>query len=277
MAKITLRNLVYKGPVNMGLVSQLMNADITIDSNDAQLYADDAIVESDTSFKSGTITLGVGELPDTIQAEFLGHTISNGEMTALSTDAAPYEGIGFVCGKKVLGVPSWRAIFLNRVKFKEPADGNETQGESLSYKTASLEGKITKDPLTDQWKSEKTFTLLEDAKQWLNAKTGLSVVASAGLSALALTGVGGVLSPAFGIGVRSYSFSGVSVASVTVTATAVSHIMNLYVDGVWSQLLLSGVASSAIAMVVGSKKLTIVAYEAGKQSQTTEVVVIKTA
>lgn len=277
MAKIGLKNLVYKGPVNAGVVSQVNAADISIEVNDAPLYGDDVLCENDTSFKSGTITLGINELPDTIQAEFLGHAIAGGEMTASATDTAPYEGIGFYAKKTVLGVKSWRAIFFNRVQFKEPADSQETKGESVSFKTASLEGKIMKDPTTEVWKNEKTFALEDDAKQWLNAKAGLPVTASGGLTALALTGTGGTLSPAFGAAIRSYVFNSLTGASFTVTATAANHIMKLYVDGVYVQDLLSGTASAAQAMSIGTKKFTIIAQEVGKQSQTTEIIVVKTA
>jgi hypothetical protein len=101
------------------------------------------------------------------------------------------------------------------------------------------------------------------------------IVASGGLTALSLTGTGGTLAPAFGAAVRSYAFTGVTAASVTVTATAANHTLKLYVDGVFTQTLTSGSASSAIAMSIGSKKLTILAYEAGKTIQVTEIVVQK--
>ena len=52
----------------------------------------------------------------------------------------------------------------------------------------------------------------------------------------------------------------------------------MYVDGVFVQSLTSGSASAAVAMsAVGTKKVTIVAYESGMASQTTEIIVVKTA
>lgn len=106
----------------------------------------------------------------------------------------------------------------------------------------------------------------------------LGLTASTGLSALALTGAGGALSPAFANGTYYYTFDGVTATSVTVTATAASHTLDLYVDGVFTQTLTSGSASSAIAMAeVGSKKLTILARENGKTTKTYEIIVVKTA
>jgi hypothetical protein len=128
----------------------------------------------------------------------------------------------------------------------------------------------------------KTGVELEDGISFeatikVTGKPSLGLTASGGLTALALTGTGGTLAPAFNAGINSYAFSGVTAASVTVTATAANHTLKLYVDGVYNQDLVSGAASNAIAMAIGSKKLTILAYEAGKTQKVYDIVVIKTA
>lgn len=277
MAKIGLKYPVYKGATsNTGVLGKAITADITIEQNNAILYADDAIAESDFSFKSGTITFGLDEMTDTIQTELLGHTVASSETTAAATDQPPYVGLGFYAPKLVAGVKKYRAIFIPKIRFKEPSESDKTKGEATEFGTYTIEGTILPDA-TGKWKIEKTFTLEADAIAYVNTATGLAVTASGGLTALSLAGTGGTLSPAFGAAIRSYTFGGVSAASVTVTATAASHTINLYIDGVWSQLLLSGTPSAAIPMVIGSKKLTIIAYEAGKQSQTTDIIVVKTS
>lgn len=112
----------------------------------------------------------------------------------------------------------------------------------------------------------------------VSGKPSLGLTASGGLTALALTGTGGALTPAFNNGTYYYAFSGVTATSVTVTATAASHNLALYIDGVFSQNLVSGSASAAIAMAaVGSKKLTILAAEAGKTQKLYEIVIVKTS
>jgi hypothetical protein len=112
----------------------------------------------------------------------------------------------------------------------------------------------------------------------VTGKPSLGLTASAGLSALALTGTGGSLSPTFSASVFYYTYGGVSATSVTVTATAASHTIQLYVDGVFSQNLTTAVASNSISLTLNvGKKLTIVAFEAGKTSKTTEIIVVKTS
>lgn len=106
----------------------------------------------------------------------------------------------------------------------------------------------------------------------------LGISASTGLSALSLTGAGGAISPAFGAAVRYYTFGGVTATSVTVTPTAATHTIKLYVDGTYVQDIISGQASAAISVTINvGKKLTLVAYQAGKAQQITEIIVVKTA
>lgn len=274
MAKLGLKYPVYKGATS-GQIADAIQADITIELNNAKLPASDAIKEYDNSFKSGKITLGIDDITDTVQAEILGHTVVDGEITASATDTAPYVGIGFYTKKVLNKVSSYRATWIPQVMFNEPNDSNKTKGESVEFTTYTLEGIIIADS-TGVWKNEKVFATEADAIAYLNTKAGIPVSASTGLSALSMTSAGGTLSPAFGAGVRYYTYGGVTAASVTVTATAALHTISLYADGVFVQTLTSGAASAAISMTAAlPKKLTIVAQETGKQSQTTEIVVVK--
>ncbi|WEK56372.1 MAG: phage tail tube protein [Candidatus Cohnella colombiensis] len=112
----------------------------------------------------------------------------------------------------------------------------------------------------------------------VSGKPSLGKTPSAGLSALALTGTGGTLSPVYNTNNSSYSFGGVTAASVTVTATGAGQTIKLFIDGAFSQDLTSGSASAAIPLTLNiGKKLTIMANEDGKTQKVYEVVVIKTA
>lgn len=284
MKKVGLKYPVYAlysdatgSPVysNGAVIAKAMSAGIQINKNNVKLFADDDIDEVDQSFIDGTITLGLNELPLESQAIMLGHTIgAGGEMVANKNDIAPYMGNGFYGRIKRNGLNKWRAVWLHKVQFGEPNDETETQGERVVFQTPKIEGVIMKD-INGDWKSEKVFDTEADAIAWLNEKAGLPVTDSSGLTALALTGTGGALSPEFSAGETLYTYGGVTAASVTVTATAANHTLKLYVDDVFNQNLTSGVASSAINMAIGSKKLKIVAQEGNKKPQVTEIVVVK--
>lgn len=172
MAKIGLRYLVYKTALTQGIIGKAIQADIAIATNDVKLYADDAIAETDKSFQSGTITLGVDDLSDIMQADLLGHSVSDGEITAAGGDVAPYASIGFYAVKRVNKVDKYRAIWLKKVQFTEPSDANATKGETITFATPTLEGTIMLDD-SRQWKDEKTFATESEAIAYLQAKSGI--------------------------------------------------------------------------------------------------------
>ena len=174
MAKIGLKYPVYKTTDSQGVIGKAIRADISIEVNDVKLYADDAIAESDKSFSGGTLTLGIDDLSDEVYATLLGHTVGTdpAEIVAKGSDDSPYVGIGFYGAKKVGGVRKYRAIWLPKVQFAEPADTNATKGETVEFQTPTLEGTIMLDD-DGAWKYEQTFTTEQEAKAYLEGKAGI--------------------------------------------------------------------------------------------------------
>lgn len=190
MAKIGLKNFrwsrlteaedgtpSYDGAHTMG---KAIDCNVSITSNSATLYADDGLAESDTSFQSGTVTMGVDEDADNEFAPLLGHTIEDGEIIRNADDTAPYVGIGRIITKMVSGVYKYKVEILYKVKFSEPSQENTTKGESLEFGTTSIEGMVSK-LANGNWSKAKTFTTYNDALTYLNnafshvAVTGVSV------------------------------------------------------------------------------------------------------
>lgn len=179
MAKIGLKNFKYSKLDEKDLVTtpqsfgKAVSCKVAIDKNEAVLYADDGIAESDYSFKKGTVTLEVDEDADTVFADVLGHTISTatgtnaGEVIRKVDDVAPYVAIGRILTKVVSGVRAYKVEFLCKVKFKEPDADETTKGESLEFKTNSIEGTVM--ALADgTWSMAKTFTTYAEAETYLN-------------------------------------------------------------------------------------------------------------
>lgn len=156
----------YAGATYLG---KAVSAETSITNNEAKLYGDDALAESDTSFASGTITLGVTDDDDTIFAPLLGHTIdAGGEVIKTSTDAAPNVGCGRVVMKMVNSAYKYKVEFLYKVKFSEPSRSEQTKGESVEFSTPTVEGIIA--ALGDgvgTWCKTKTFNTKSDALTYL--------------------------------------------------------------------------------------------------------------
>ena len=166
-SKLTENNGVpsYEGATNLG---KAVSCSVSITNNDARLYGDDVLAESDTSFANGTITLGVTDDDDTVFAPLLGHTITDGEVVKTASDAAPYVGVGRIVTKMVNGAYKYKVEFLYKVKFSEPSRDETTKGESIEFSTPSVEGIIaTLDDEGGTWNKSKTFTSKSDALTYL--------------------------------------------------------------------------------------------------------------
>lgn len=174
MAKIGLKNLRYSKldetdrvtePLSFG---KAVDCKVSIEKNNAELYADDGIAESDYSFKKGTVALTIDEDSDAVFADVLGHTISeDGEMVRNANDVAPYVALGRILTKQVNGVKKFKVEFLHKVQFTEPSADEKTKGESVEFGTTAIEGTIHKLSNGD-WSIAKTFTDYDEASTYLD-------------------------------------------------------------------------------------------------------------
>ena len=144
--------------------------------NSAELYANDALAESDYSFKKGTLSLTIADDDDAFIAELFGNTVaeSGGEVTSTIEDSAPEFGYGHIIPKIVGGVRKYKVEFFPRVKFTEVSGDNKTRAESVEFGTTSLKGIVM--PLDTAvngmavgvWEKHSTFATLAEAETYLN-------------------------------------------------------------------------------------------------------------
>lgn len=156
--------------------AKAVSCSVSITNNSATLYADDVLAESDTSFQSGTVTIGIDDEDIEVMATLLGHTCTNGELVRNSNDVAPYVGFGRIVGKLVNGVKKYKVEFLHKVKFSEPSEENQTKGESMEFTTGTLEG-IIHQLANGDWSKAKTFTSKDDAITYLESLLNSATIA----------------------------------------------------------------------------------------------------
>lgn len=158
----------YAGAKSFG---KAVSAKVDVSTNDATLYADDVLVESDKSFQNAKVTLGVADDDMTIFAEILGHKVaeSGGEMVRSADDAAPWVGLGRVVTKMVGGKYVYKGEFLYKVRFGEPSQEDNTKGESVDFSTPEIEG--TAATLANgQWSAAQVFDTKAAAVTWVKGK-----------------------------------------------------------------------------------------------------------
>lgn len=169
MATIGLDKLYYaditedeKGNETYGKPKQLakaISADLSVELNEATLFADDGQAEAVKEFKSGTLSLGIDDIGHEVAAALVGATLdSNGVLVSGSEDTAKYVAVGFRA-KKANG--KYKYYWLYRVLFGVPATNLATKGDSISFQTPTIEGSIFRRNKVDgknnhPWKAEVT-------------------------------------------------------------------------------------------------------------------------
>jgi len=176
MATIGLRDLFYapiittvNGADNYGTpvrMAKAINADLTIETAEATLYADDSIDEIMKSFVGGTLTLNINDLEPNIQAVLLGQTQDdNGVAIASEDDEPPYVAIGFRATKPR---GKFKHVWLYKVKFAIPNETYQTKGSSMTFNTPTIVGSFIKRP-DGRWKVDHTGTMTDQISQnWLD-------------------------------------------------------------------------------------------------------------
>lgn len=178
MARIGLQNFLFgvlteaaNGTATYGVAkkpAKAISCNVSISNNDAKLYADDALAESDTSFQSGTVTIGLDDDNLEMLATLLGHTITSGNMVRNASDVAPYVGLGRIVTKMLNNTLKYKVEFICKVKFGEPSQDDSTKGESVEFGTYELEGQISQLANGD-WSKAQVFDTLSAAQTYLNS------------------------------------------------------------------------------------------------------------
>lgn len=144
---------------------------------EGSVYGDNRRVKYKKKFKNANITLGVTSVPKTAEKTLFGRedpgvegeTISNGN------DEANYVGFGCYATEEDENSdkPKYTAVWLYKVKFVDPGDEYETEGENIVFKTPSLTGsaEVLKN---GDWRTKKQFPTETEAIAWLKGKAGIS-------------------------------------------------------------------------------------------------------
>lgn len=135
------------------VIGKAMNFTGTPNKNDTTLYADDAAAETDLSVRDWGTSIGVDDVTLKVLADLLGHEYKaavegTGDEAATpesleigSDDVAPFLGVGFYKRRRKNNVTTFTVIWLYKVQHSEPTEEAETKGESVNFKTPTIEGK----------------------------------------------------------------------------------------------------------------------------------------
>ena len=149
-------NETYGTPVQL---AKAISAELSVELNEAILYADDGQAESVKEFKSGTLSLNIDDLGHENAALLLGAEVDeNGVLISRGEDNPTYVAVGFRA-RKANG--KYRYFWLYRVQFAVPGTSLATKGDSITFSTPTIEGTIFQRKKVDgrskhPWKAEVT-------------------------------------------------------------------------------------------------------------------------
>ena len=149
-------NETYGTPVQL---AKAISAELSVELNEAILYADDGQAESVKEFKSGTLSLNIDDLGHANAALLLGAEVDeNGVLISRGEDNPTYVAVGFRA-RKANG--KYRYFWLYRVQFAVPGTSLATKGDSITFSTPTIEGTIFQRKKVDgrskhPWKAEVT-------------------------------------------------------------------------------------------------------------------------
>ena len=139
----------YGAPKKM---AEAMEADLSVKTETADLYADDALSESVKEFTNGTLKLGIKDLTPETLAEVLGQLVDENKVVwAGGDDEPPFLAIGFRAAKTG---GRYRYIWLLKCKFEVPGEKYKTKGEKIEFQTPEITATFYKRKKDAKWKAD---------------------------------------------------------------------------------------------------------------------------
>jgi phi13 family phage major tail protein len=160
------------------VVGMAIEANEAIEYNDAKLYADNTLAESDKSFKSGKLTIGIDDLSPAIKKLWFGtQEVSEGGSIVLkdaATYTAPYGGFGYYTIRQKNGVVTIEANWYYKTLWNRPNSEAKTKGDTVEFLTPKAEGEIIAvNDAVGSWHKEIEFATEAEAEAWLDAMAGI--------------------------------------------------------------------------------------------------------
>lgn len=142
--------------------------------SERELYGNNTLIQSKSVFTKSDITFEVDDISiNTLQTVFNAtENQETNEITFNDNDKTVYMTAGII-GKieTTDGATKYRAIILPKITLTPPNDAYQTEGESVTYQTATLSGKWFKADNGD-WKKEKICDTLDAAVAYIKTFEG---------------------------------------------------------------------------------------------------------
>lgn len=151
-----------------------VNTTVTPAYNEASLRGDNKEVRNVKIFKNAAVVLGVTSLPLVARKVMFGHDVDEVEETETSSsgDVGSYVGYGFISQETLGDRDVFIACVLLKVMFAEGEEAYNTQGDSITFATPTVNG--TAIPVkNNEWRRKKVFDTENEADEWIQTQLGV--------------------------------------------------------------------------------------------------------
>lgn len=172
MAELDEATGTYKNAFKCG---RAINTSVTPNYVEGQLFADNKKVENVREFKDANVALGVDRMPVEASEIIFGHKVDeNGEEVSRTDDSPNFVGYGFITKEMDNGKKRFRSCLLLKVKFVEGEESFETKGDSIVFKTPTLNGTASGISSGEWRRKSPIFDTEEEADEWIQTQLGVS-------------------------------------------------------------------------------------------------------
>ncbi len=141
---------------------------------EGSVYGDNRRVKYKKKFKSANVTLGTTRLPIAAESDMFGREPDDdGAVVSKGSDEANYVGFGCYATEEDESSIKYAAVWLYKVKFADPGDDFETEGENIVFKTPSVTGSA-ETLSTGEWRKKQSFTTEAEAIAWIKEQAGIT-------------------------------------------------------------------------------------------------------
>lgn len=163
------------------ILGRAISANINFRRNDADLYADDVLAESDNTITGGDIDMTVAEVTDEVAEKIFGDVKGDDGEYHDSDKSTPYIGMGYLREQRYKGVSSYRATWLYKVQLATAEETAQTKGETTAFQTQRITGEVmgvTMEDGSTRFRAWQTFESAAAAVSWLNIKAGYNAASA---------------------------------------------------------------------------------------------------
>lgn len=158
------------------VIGTLADCSVSLNIAKAEFYADDGLDDSINEFISGTLSLTVNHLDYQTEASLSGSTAGteNESIVFKTDDSAPYYRYGYIETHYIGGVKRYKTLIYQRVQFSPINDSSQTKGQSANLTGIQINGTLSRDKATEEWKDAQWFDTLAAAKEYINTELNIT-------------------------------------------------------------------------------------------------------